>query len=179
MTEEIWKDIKGYEELYQISNLGRVKSFYKSKKGKIRKNCDQGDYFYLPLRKDGVARNYYIHRLVALNFLETVEGKNEVNHIDGNKYNNRLDNLEWVTSAENKAHAYKTGLNMCIGENHWNAKLSNLKIQAIKELCFSGRFTEREIGEIFEISQSTVNEIKKSKKRADVKRKKSLDSASH
>lgn len=116
MAKEIWKDIKGYEGLYQISNLGDVKSLERVsiqshllpelilKQGKSRYRqvelCD----------KYGKATSKLVHRLVALNHIDNPENKPCVNHIDGDKWNNRNDNLEWCTYRENNIHAYKNGL---------------------------------------------------------------------
>lgn len=100
MSKEIWKDIKGYEGLYQVSNYGRIKSFIKDEK--ILSFCDNGNgYLYITLRKNGIRKNYYIHRLVATYFLENPFNKNVVNHKDFNIKNNNADNLEWVTQYEN------------------------------------------------------------------------------
>ena len=115
MREE-WKDIKGFEGLYQISNLGRVKSLYKDI---IRKPQKHGKgYLFLTLHKNGKIHNFNMHRAVAIHFLGFQEGK-DVNHKDGNKENNVVDldnlygettNLEWVTKSENQKHAVITGL---------------------------------------------------------------------
>lgn len=121
--KEIWKDINGYEHLYQISNFGRVKSLerkvywgcnYKTcrneKERLLNYIKDKNGYLRCSLHKDGKQRNYSVHRLVAETFIPNLEGKPEVNHIDGNKKNNRVTNLEWVTSQENQIHAFKMGL---------------------------------------------------------------------
>ena len=95
MQKEIWRDIEGYEG-YQISNYGNVKSFRRDKiKGKILKPCTTHGYLLVRLysNKDE-SKMFRIHRLVALHFLELVDGKNIVNHIDGNKTNNYVENLE-------------------------------------------------------------------------------------
>lgn len=96
---EIWKDIKGYEGLYQISNKGNVKG----RKGFILKPLPRKHgYLAVYLYKDGCPRRHIsVHRLVADAFLENPEGKTEVNHIDENKQNNDVTNLEWVTHKEN------------------------------------------------------------------------------
>lgn len=124
---EIWRDIKGYEGLYQVSNLGRVKSLERLVKGRYnnlqrcpekikqpseRRNKDskQG-YLALQLYKDNKAQNCYIHRLVAEAFIPNPQGKETVNHINGDKHDNRAINLEWCTYTENNKHAYITGLN--------------------------------------------------------------------
>lgn len=103
--EEIWKDIKGYEGFYQISSFGRVKSFKKNRNGKILKGIkDTCGYFMVCLCKDNLSIRKSIHSLVALNFLEKEKENLEVNHIDENKENNNIENLEWVTHKENINH---------------------------------------------------------------------------
>ena len=115
--EEIWKDIEGYEGLYQVSNLGRVRSLGRDLMRKSRYGTmalyhingrvlkplhSQGDYCYVHLfDKDGVSTNHKLHRLVAKAFVPNPDNLNEVNHIDENKDNNRADNLEWCKHADN------------------------------------------------------------------------------
>ena len=122
--EEIWKNITGYEGLYQVSNLGRVRSldrmiynntligeykycFLKGKILKPRTSKSKGlktGYYRVMLYKDNKGKNYCIHKLVAQEFLDNPEGKTIVDHIDGNVANNRWDNLRWVTQKENVAN---------------------------------------------------------------------------
>ena len=118
---EIWKDIKGYEGMYQVSNLGNIKSLerYKRNHSKLQKieekllklhiNKTNG-YVYVVLTKDTIEKNIRVHKLVAQAFIENSNNKPQINHIDGNKQNNRVDNLEWCTQSENELHAYRTGL---------------------------------------------------------------------
>ena len=97
--KEVWKDIRGYEGLYQVSNLGRVKSLLRgSTEGKILCPLEhrQG-YLHVRLYKKGVYKQFSIHRLVAITYLDNPNNFLEVNHIDENKKNNRVDNLEWCT----------------------------------------------------------------------------------
>jgi hypothetical protein len=122
--EEIWKDIQGYEGYYQVSNLGRVKSLdriiYQNKnnviysrtiKGRLLKfNNDKQGYQLVHLDKEGKRLCKKVHRLVAEAFIKNKNNKVYVNHIDGNKKNNNITNLEWVTATENNLHAYKTKL---------------------------------------------------------------------
>lgn len=123
--KEIWKDIEGYEGLYQVSNMGRVRSLdrvitssysYGTKtsflKGKIRKlSLDgQGQYLQANLNKENKQKQFLVHRLVAQAFLLNSENKETVNHKNGIKTDNRANNLEWATRSENEKHAYKMGL---------------------------------------------------------------------
>ena len=117
---EIWKDIKGYEGLYQVSNLGRVKSLsiyrknsvceYYSKEKILKPLKDKGGYLNVRLWKNKKGKTIKIHRLVACNFLENTENKRDVNHINGIKTDNGVENLEWCTCSENIKHAFDTGL---------------------------------------------------------------------
>lgn len=102
MTTEIWKAIKGYEGLYEVSNLGNVRSIRTNitlKKGITRKG-----YNIVVLCNNGKRTTKTVHRLVATAFVENPLNKTEVNHIDEDKTNNRADNLEWVTHIENSRH---------------------------------------------------------------------------
>ena len=112
MENEIWKDIQGYEGLYQISNLGRVRSIdrivgyrYKGKqrvyKGRILKQMTRNGYLYVSLSKENVLKQKNIHRLVANAFLPNPSKLPIINHIDENKKNNMVSNLEWCTGAYN------------------------------------------------------------------------------
>lgn len=110
MSEE-WRPINGFEGLYEISSYGRVKSFKSHPSGKILKtSLDSNGYPKISLSKNGAKKDATVHRLVAETYLPRVDGKTCVNHIDGNKANNRLDNLEWCTYSENIKHALRTGL---------------------------------------------------------------------
>lgn len=104
---EIWKDIENFEGLYQVSNYGRVKSLYRNIIRKPQKHLN--GYLFLMLHKENKSYYLNIHRAVAISFLGYEKGK-EVNHIDGNKENNCVENLEWVTKSENQRHAVQAGL---------------------------------------------------------------------
>lgn len=118
---ELWKDIKGYEGMYQVSNEGRVKSLDRkvkqrgggtqNKKGQlIVESMNHKGYKLTGITKENKNRTFATHRLVAEHFIENNNEKLQVNHIDGNKTNNHVDNLEWVTASENMRHAFDTGL---------------------------------------------------------------------
>lgn len=124
--EEIWRDIKGYEGLYQVSNFGRVKSLkrtikgrkYQSKHLSIQKGKD--GYERIMLYNSSGHKGMTVHRLVALSFIPNPNNKKCVNHKDGVKTNNKENNLEWVTHSENMKHAFTKGLNAVSHENHIN-----------------------------------------------------------
>lgn len=103
---EIWKDIKGYEGLYQVSNLGRVRSKTKL----LHLNTNTYGYKHVTLSKGNVKKTILVHRLVASSFIENPIGLPQINHKDGDKSNNTVGNLEWVTQGENNRHAIKTNL---------------------------------------------------------------------
>ena len=109
---EIWKPIKGYEGLYEISNLGRARSLKRAttngKPLKLYHNKING-YVYITTSKDGVRKSVRAHKAVMVAFTGEHPGM-QINHIDGDKTNNRLDNLEWCTGSENMVHAYKNDL---------------------------------------------------------------------
>lgn len=110
---EQWKDIDGFDGKYQISNLGNVRSFSKWKNGGLlKKGKTTTGYYVVNLVVDGRRKivKKVIHRLVATHFLENPNNYSEVNHKDGNKLNNNVDNLEWVSRSGNMRHAYEHGL---------------------------------------------------------------------
>ena len=106
---EIWADIEGYERLYQISTKGRIKSFYKNKATILKQNISGYGYLRVHLCKNKEVTNFYVHRLVAETFIPNPKNLPEVDHLDGNKLNNCVENLRWVTSSENKKAAIKSG----------------------------------------------------------------------
>ncbi len=114
-VKEIWKDVKGYEGLYQVSNLGRIKRLERDRKyfrggySSYKEDfmCPSKDgkgYLFLKLTKNKVRKSFKVHRLVAIHFLKNDLKLNQVNHIDYDKENNFSGNLEWVNSYENQSH---------------------------------------------------------------------------
>lgn len=108
MNEEIWRVI--FVD-YLVSNLGRVKSLKNGKEKILSPFKASNGYLRVSLSIDGKQKNFAVHRLVAMAFIPNPKNKSQVNHIDGDKLNNCVENLEWVSSKENMRHAFRTGLN--------------------------------------------------------------------
>ena len=156
MENEIWKDVLGYEGLYIISNKGYVKSVKRNENLAICKM--KIGYYCVRLWKSNVTKLWTMHRLLAIHFIENPMSKREVNHIDGDKGNYNLNNLEWSTPSENMKHSVATGLNNSSfkgGSLHSQRKLSIQDISAIRELRVSG-LKLKELGIRFNITPDHV-----------------------
>ena len=166
---EEWKVILEADSCYLISNFGRIKSLsreikirYKHKgftKEKIL--CfgkDKSGYNRIPLISNGKRITFKVHRLVAKAFVPNPNNKPFVNHINGIKTDNRVENLEWCTASENTKHAYNNGLiKVSKSENHINAKLTGSQVLEIRAI--GGNLKQREIAEIYGITQVNVSNI--------------------
>ena len=137
-----WRPIKDYEGLYEISNTGLVKALEKRvDSGKCHRTwnshikrfgVDAKGYLRVSLSKEGVNKTYKVHRLVATAFIPNPLQLPCVNHIDGNKTNNHVSNLEWCTHSENLKHAFKTGLKRNDGEFNSQSKLTQEDVDHIR-----------------------------------------------
>ena len=170
MEEEIWKAIEGYEGIYEVSNIGRLKSLDKIRNhphtgpsfhpGKIlSRKSSNNTYTKINLFKEGISKSFPIHRLVANAFVPNSFNKPFVNHINGIKNDNRAINLEWATQSENIQHAFDNGL--CkTGESHYNNKLTSVQIMAIRRLySINPKFKRRAVARKLQVSHSTINSI--------------------
>lgn len=169
MMEEIWRDVIGYEELYEVSNLGQVRT-----KEKIRWNSKcfafrkvryltikehPSGYIYAALSKDKKQRRYLVHRLVADAFIPNTNNKPFVNHMDGNKLNNVLSNLEWVTRSENAIHAFKIGLQCNKGEKHPKHKATEKIVLEIRAKFQPRKYSSRRLATEYGLSKTNVLDI--------------------
>ncbi|EPH98160.1 HNH endonuclease domain protein [Enterococcus faecalis 13-SD-W-01] len=151
------KQIRGYPD-YLVSEEGKL---FSTKRGfrelKLRKtNCG---YWGTTLKVEGKRIDVMIHRLVAEAFIDNPENKQQVNHIDGNKNNNSVENLEWVTPSENQIHAYLNGLsNQVKGERHYNHKLTENQVLEIRSLFLSG-WSKTALSKKFKVSRANIRKI--------------------
>lgn len=154
---ESFRDIIGYESHYEISNLGRVRNkrtgrFIVTKQGKL-------GYPKVNLWKSNKYKTILIHRLIGIHFIPNPLNYKEINHIDGNRTNNSIENLEWVSRKQNCIHAVETGL-VPLGQARRNSKLTNAQAMEIYKLSHSGTMKRQEIANMFQISTTQVSQIK-------------------
>jgi hypothetical protein len=173
--KEIWLPVIGYEGLYSVSNLGRVLShkrhirisacdrkkehFIEIKEKVCRANKGNGGYLYHGLTKDGILKSIKVHRMVAMAFIPNPEGHPQVNHKDGNKQNNLLENLEWCTSRENLIHALRTGLRSAKGEKNAAHVRTEEQVRECKRLLATG-LSCTDVGKITGVPMKAVSKIK-------------------
>ena len=170
-NEEVWVPVLGFEELYEVSNKGRVKSLkrFNPLSGRTGRwyperilgiATDKDGYQTVNLCKNGKGKPYKLHRIVLSSFDEQMLDL-QVNHIDGNKQNNCLDNLEWSTASNNTRHAYEIGLKSQVGSKNNQSKLTEEKVLEIVELFKTTKLTNKEIADMYDIkSDETIRRIK-------------------
>lgn len=160
--KEIWKDITGLKGYYEASNLGNIHS---KRTNTILKPSETGNKGYLKvgISIDNHINSYHVHRLVASAFIPNPENKRTVNHIDGNKLNNCVDNLEWNTYSENALHAYKLGLKDLSGIKNPASKLSEKDVREIKQLLLSKKYRQWEIALMYKVTRPNITSINNNK----------------
>lgn len=172
---ELWLDVIGFEKYYQVSSIGRVKR----KKRQVKHNrastieiqerilspySHNSGYLVIDFQIEKKRKTLLVHRLVAEAFIENPKNLPQVNHIDGDKKNPTLKNLEWVNNSENQLHAYKNKLQPSKrGENNSKAKITEKDAIEIAYLIKKGNMTLQEIGNRFGLSKSSISLIKRGK----------------
>lgn len=172
---ETWKPAVGFVGLYEVSDLGRVRNVARSCAGRPKKDGELssrtlmvrvlkfcrsrcGGYYRAVLYIDGRQVRRLVHRMVAQAFIPNPNDLPQINHKDGNKLNNRVENLEWVTPQENSQHSYGAGLSVSRkGDLHGMCKLSPDDIAEIRSL--RGIVTQRELAKRFGVAQSHISRI--------------------
>jgi len=165
---EYWKPIKGYEDFYQVSNLGDIKSLFRLiKTGEnkrsvgerlLKQNTNRYGYKMVSLSKDSVLKTVSVHRLVGIAFVDNTQNKSEINHIDGNKSNNEIHNLEWCTKSENNKHSLKLGLRVTKkGIEHYNSRFKEEDIINIR----NSNLSESNLSNLYNVNRATIGKIKR------------------
>ena len=162
--EEIWENIEGFEGIYQVSNLGKVKSLKFGKEKYLNITKSSIGYLNTKLQLNKKNKSFLVHRLVAETFIKNEFNKPCVNHINGVKTDNRIENLEWCTHKENTEHSLKNDLRKT-GCNHKQSKLSLKDIEYIRK-----NYKEKDkknggykLAEMFGVSRNCISRIIKNK----------------
>lgn len=165
MIEE-FRDIPGYEGYYQISNLGEVKSFYRNRERILKHSKDKDGYRIIGLtnnNNNNKVKTERIHRLVLKTFKPDEEFKDaQVNHKNGIRYDNRLDNLEWCNHSENTIHSFRVLGRKSADisrEKNPKSKLNENKISIIRQAYNKGYLNQPELANIFGVTQATISGI--------------------
>ena len=157
LNVETWKPVpvKEYADYYEVSTLGRVRNIHKRLLALVKHPLG---YLRVDLYNGETNRLLYVHRLVAMAFNPPTDANVEVNHKDGNKENNRAENLEWVTPSENQKHAFRLGLRVPpFGEKSPVAKLTNKEALEIRRL--RGSTLQRDLARRFNVSKGTICQV--------------------
>lgn len=156
--KEIWKDVLGFEGIYKVSSLGNIKNI--KRKRLLGKHLNTGGYQHAVLSKQGKRTYCRVHRLIAQTFLGHSNGLH-VNHKNGIKTDNRVENLEWITPKENSLHATRIlrPRRRQKGEQNSGARLSVEDVRQIKQLLSNGELSQTEIGKRFDVAISTIGRI--------------------
>lgn len=161
---EEWRDIPGYEGLYQVSSLGRVKSL--SRKGSprdflLRAATTHDGYPQCGIVKNRKGYSFKVHRLVAMAFLgkRAVDSSLDVNHLDGNKLNNTVENLELCTRSANIKHSFRIGLKDQHGDKHHQRKLYSWQVKEIRNKFLPRKYTRKMLANEYSISEASIKKI--------------------
>jgi len=168
--EEIWKD---YIVNYQASNLGRIKSLprevkfgigYRTTKEKILKfGLGSNGYYFVNLSVNGKIMIKYVHRIITETFIPNPDNLPQVNHKNGDKFDNRVSNLEWCTSQQNISHSLSTGLAKQNGEDSHFAKLTEKQVKEIRNKYIPRKYTLAMLAKEYNVSHATILKIIKNK----------------
>ena len=157
---EIWKPIKNHEGIYEVSNTGKVRRTQTGYIQKQRLNAD--GYVKVTLTVNSIAKDFRMHRLVAEAFIPNEENKETVNHKDGNKTNNNVENLEWCDRHEQMFHAYRLGLKKAAkGCDNYNSALTEEQVRFIREHYkpHSKEWGTVALGKMFGLNNATIGDV--------------------
>lgn len=167
--EEIWKNIPEINECYFVSNRGNVKSIGRVEVGKRRVckrkdkllslSMDTGGYIHTGLMVGKKQKRYLVHRLVAMAFIPNTLNKPFINHINGIKSDNRVENLEWVTRSENAKHSFAIGLQSNKGEKHPTHKITQEQADEIRRKFVPRAYSSRRLAAEYNLSKTNILDI--------------------
>ncbi len=169
IINEIWKPIINYEDYYEISNYGRVKSLKFGKEKILKPGTDNKGYLYVILRSNNKSKKYFVHRLVMDAFIGRCPYGMEICHNDGNPLNNKKENLRYDTHSANQKDRikhnkiggmFKNGHKSSIGHNNSMSKINDSIVRIIRHLADNGNLTQKEIGDIWGLRAATISSIK-------------------
>jgi superfamily II helicase len=155
---EIWKDVIGFEGRYYISNLGNVRSRFKV----LKPHLNRDGYMYINMinhGKNNGGKTAKVHRLVALHFVENLQNKPHIDHIDGNKFNNVYTNLRWCTHQENITYAWESGIYNNVGSKHAMSKLTESQVIEIRNKLNNGQ-SGRSLANEYNVKGMCISNIK-------------------
>lgn len=167
---ELWKPVLEYEDYYMVSNKGRIKALDRiwicGNRGSTRRSCSKilkqsivtGGYLGICLTKDGKKKTHQLHQLIANVFLPKIQGKNIINHKNGIKSDNRLENLEWCNHSENTRHAFANGLNKAhLGSEHGGSILNDDDVLYIRSVA--DKVTTKELSLKYAVNPATIRNV--------------------
>lgn len=168
--KEVWKEIDGYEGLYQVSNFGQVRGMDRIVNGRklkgnfLKHDIVSGGYHRISLCNNNIRKNYLISRLVAKNFIDNPKNLEYVNHKDLDKNNNHIDNLEWISRHENQIHFCKSNLaeqrylkTSC--EKNPKSKLKDIDVSLIRKLRNEFGLKHKTLAWLFDVNKTTIQDI--------------------
>ena len=169
-SSEVFRDIPGWEGMYQVSNIGTVRSVDRTvgsvtgktynRKGKVlRQNYNEDGYKIVYLSRNARDITMGVHRAMGLAFIPNLDQKPMINHINAIRDDNRLENLEWCTNAENIKHSFDMGISCNKGDNHPNRVLTMDMVRAIRQELATGK-TPKEVSEIIGTKRRNVYAVR-------------------
>lgn len=171
MKNIIWKPVKGYEDYYEVSDQGEVRTIERYvelpthryvKRQKMLTQFDDGrGYKHVKLYDGkGNPKSFTVHKVVAITFIDNPNNYIEINHIDHNKHNNCVDNLEWITRSENVKHSYKMrDPKTYKGSGNKNSKLTEEQVIQMREEHKTGEFTYKQLADKYSVGTTLVGYI--------------------